>query len=584
MSRACSLLEFRTHDGVDLTYRHWPSQEKTPVGWPARPALVLLHRGHEHSGRLQHLVDELDLQGVDVYAWDARGHGLSPGERGHSPSFGTSVRDVGTFLAHLQNRHGHAVEEVALLGQSVGAVLAAAWVHDEAPRVRGLVLAAPALSVRLYVPFARPGLALLRGLRGNFNVTSYVKARLLTRDPGRVASYHSDPLVSRVISVDILLGLFQAGRRLVDDAQAIRVPVQMLTSGADWVVHRQPQLRFFQRLGSATKEHVVLEDFLHDTLGELDRVKAIRPVRAFLDRVFRAPLEDPDRTSSDHSGPSREAYERLAKPLPSLSPGGLWWAFQRLFLRSLLRASAGIDLGCRTGFDSGASLDYVYRNRATGRLGIGRMVDRAYLNSPGWRGIRVRRRHLEELIRIACGWVLDAGGSPIILDPAAGEGRYVLDILEQLPGEARLRDLRAENVESGRNRIQERGLADRVRFEQGDAFAREALASVSPRPNIAIVSGLFELFPSNEAVRHTLAGLAAALVPGGWLVYTNQPWHPQLEMIARLLHDHRGQPWVMRCRNQREMDQLTEAAGFVKVTQRTDEAGIFTVSLARREA
>jgi hypothetical protein len=31
-----------------------------------------------------------------------------------------------------------------------------------------------------------------------------------------------------------------------------------------------------------------------------------------------------------------------------------------------------------------------------------------------------------------------------------------------------------------------------------------------------------------------------AIEPGGYLVYTGQPWHPQLEMIARALTSHRG--------------------------------------------
>jgi len=33
----------------------------------------MFHRGHEHSGRLAHLVDELDLPDCDFFAWDARG-------------------------------------------------------------------------------------------------------------------------------------------------------------------------------------------------------------------------------------------------------------------------------------------------------------------------------------------------------------------------------------------------------------------------------------------------------------------------------------------------------------------------------
>ena len=73
--------------------------------------------------------------------------------------------------------------------------------------------------------------------------------------------------------------------------------------------------------------------------------------------------------------------------------------------------------------------------------------------------------------------------------------------------------------------------------------------------------------------------------PKGYLIYTGQPWHPQLEMIGRALTSHRrGQPWIMRRRTQEEMDQLVGAAGFRKVAQRIDEWGIFTVSLAERVA
>jgi len=86
-------------------------------------------------------------------------------------------------------------------------------------------------------------------------------------------------------------------------------------------------------------------------------------------------------------------------------------------------------------------------------------------------------------------------------------------------------------------------------------------------------------------VRESLGGLADAIPPRGYLIYTGQPWHPQLEFIAQTLSSHRShQPWVMRRRTQAELDQLVEAAGFRKIDQLTDDWGIFTVSLARRKA
>ena len=68
------------------------------------------------------------------------------------------MRDVQTFVDHIAAEHGIAAEDIAVVAQSVGAVLAAAWAHDYAPRIRGMVLASPAFKVKLYVPFARPGL------------------------------------------------------------------------------------------------------------------------------------------------------------------------------------------------------------------------------------------------------------------------------------------------------------------------------------------------------------------------------------------------------------------------------------------
>ncbi|MEO7056605.1 MAG: class I SAM-dependent methyltransferase family protein, partial [Caldimonas sp.] len=86
-------------------------------------------------------------------------------------------------------------------------------------------------------------------------------------------------------------------------------------------------------------------------------------------------------------------------------------------------------------------------------------------------------------------------------------------------------------------------------------------------------------------VAASLGGLADAMPEGACLVYTCQPWHPQLELIARALTSHRGgRAWVMRRRSQLEMDQLVAAAGFRKVAQRIDEWGIFTVAMAVRVA
>ncbi|WP_144107221.1 bifunctional alpha/beta hydrolase/class I SAM-dependent methyltransferase [Paraburkholderia sp. BCC1886] len=574
---------FATHDGQQLFYRYWPAAADVP----RRGAVILFHRGHEHSARMAHLVDELDLPGHAFFAWDARGHGRSPGERGYSPSAGTSVRDIQTFVDHIRDFYGIAPEDIAVIGQSVGAVLAAAWVHDYAPPIRALVLASPAFRIKLYVPLALPGLRLMFKLRGRFFVNSYVKPKLLTHDPARIASYQSDPLIARAIAVNMLLDLHDMAKRVVADAAAITVPTQVLISGADWVVHRKPQDQFFERLSATRKERIVLDGFHHDTLGELERERATGPIRSFVLREFDTPQAPVSLLDAHRHGPFADEYTAL-KQSPSVAMAA-YWASLRGGLRVSSLVSSGIALGFQRGFDSGSSLDYVYRNRAEGHSPLGKLIDRNYLDSIGWRGIRQRKLNIEELIADAIARLQRAGEPARIVDIAAGHGRYVLDaIAGATRGRANierilLRDYSPPNVEAGRALIVEKGFGGQASFELGDAFDAESLAALEPRPTLAIVSGLYELFSDNAPIRASLGGLARAVAPGGYLVYTGQPWHPQLEFIARTLKNHRGEPaWVMRRRSQTELDELVASAGFRKVAQRIDEWGIFTVSLAQR--
>jgi len=578
---------FDTHDGTSLFYRYWPRTD----GATAERALVLFHRGHEHSGRLQHVVDELGFEDCAYFAWDARGHGASPGARGDSPSFAASVKDVDSFIRHIVATYGIAAENIVVIAQSVGAVLTTTWAHDYAPPIRGMVVTAPAFKVKLYVPLARPALALRYKLKGNFFISSYVKAKFLTHDPERIRSYESDSLITRDISARILLGLYEAGERVVADAQAIHLPMQVLVSNSDWVVHRGPQEEFFQNLGSNIKERHVLPGFFHDTLGESNRKLAFDLMRPFIARLFSAEFASltpkQDLLHAHRAGYTRDEELRLSAPLPLLSPKSVQFALTRLSMRTLGRLSEGVRLGLATGFDSGSTLDYVYCDQPRGTSLLGRFIDRGYLDAVGWRGIRVRKQHLQLAITTAAKALADAGQPLRILDIAAGHGRYVLDAVGALPTRPDsivLRDFSELNVQAGRALIAARGLGDIARFEAGDAFDADSLAAIAPAPTLALVSGLYELFSDNDAVRRSLSGLARAMQSGSYLIYTGQPWHPQLEMIARTLTSHRGhQSWVMRRRTQAELDVLVSDAGFEKLEQWTDQWGIFTVTLARRK-
>lgn len=288
-----------------------------------------------------------------------------------------------------------------------------------------------------------------------------------------------------------------------------------------------------------------------------------------------------DAAKRSRSAGRSKSYEALSQPPRPGSWDAVYWQTMSRLMRTLAPVSEGMRIGYRYGFDSGEMLDYVYEDRARGRFAVGTLLDRIYLNAVGWRGIRQRKVHLQDVLRAAIEDLRPAHPSMHVADVAAGPGRYLLEVLaESTDGiHATLRDWDEAGLAQGRLLAQQLGVSN-VRYVRGDAFAPEDLARISPPPQIVIVSGLYELFADNALIRRSLRGIYDLLVPGGRLIYTNQPTHPQLEFIARCLPNRESKPWVMRLRSQEEMDALVADAGFQHRTTLVDRWGIFTVSVA----
>lgn len=569
-------LQFTTDDGLALHYKTWNVQG-------ASKALVLLHRGHEHADRWDTVVPSLAMPDTAIYAWEARGHGQSPGRRGHAAGFMEYVRDLDTFFHHLQKTHGLVPERTVVVAHSVGAVVAATWVHDFAPRIAGLVLATPALEVNLIVPGALTSIRAMQKLKSDATIKSYVRGSWLTRDLSAAAAYDADKTISKDISAKILVDLFDSAQRVISDAEVMDRPLLLFSAGADKVVKKHAIDALYTNYGCEQKTHLTLKGARHAIFHDSCRDEVCGAIKRFAERCIAN--FTPPRLEADLSHPATNAeFADLKKPLPSPSLKGLSFILQRASLGTLGRLSQGIRIGHATGFDSGESLDYVYENKARGNLLLGKVIDSFYINAIGWRGIRQRRACMNQALRWAVKQVRESGMPLQLMDIAGGAGRYLLDVLDEPELKILCRDWSESALARGRESAQQMNLTERITHVRGDAFDESSLAGVEPKPSIGVVSGLYELFPDNERLQRSLRGLFSAVNPGGWLIYTGQPWHPQVEMIARTLTNRDGQYWVMRRRPQGEMDALVEQAGFKKEKQWIDDFGIFTVSIARKPA
>lgn len=560
-------LFFDTFDGNKIFYRKWNFEKD-------KKTLIIIHRGHEHSERLNILTQDEKFLKYNIFAYDLRGHGYTKIKS--SPNSMDYVRDLDSFVKHIKSKYQIKEEDIFIIANSIGGVILSAYVHDFAPNIAGIALLAPAFEIKLYIPFAKQLVTLLTKIKKDAKVMSYVKAKVLTHDIEEQNKYNSDKLINKEINAKLLIDLDDMGKRLVEDSMAIELPTIIFSAEKDYVVKNSAQKKFFLNLSSKKREFIELENFYHGIIFEKERQKVYKMLDDFIQDVFKNQNTTLDVSPREFS---RKEYERIALKEYPLNEK-IFYSIQKFSMRTFGFLSKGISLGLKYGFDSGISLDYIYKNHANGKLLIGKFIDRFYLNQIGWRGVRERKKNLLSLIEEKINSLDEKNVK--ILDVAGGTGNYLFDIKEKYPKiKILINEFKKSNIEVGEEVIKKNNW-ENISFINYDCFDKETYKKINYTPNIVIISGVFELFENNKMLENTISGIAEILDKNGAVIYTGQPWHPQLKQIALVLNSHKGngKSWLMRRRSEKELDSLFENYNLKKEKMLIDNDGIFTVSLA----
>jgi alpha-beta hydrolase superfamily lysophospholipase len=269
----------------DLTI---PSRDGLPLKawlWTVprpRGVVVIAHGLGEHGGAYSQVAESLGrLAGVDVLAFDFRGHGRSPGARGVVEHYEEFCDDLRAAVAHA------ATERPGLprfaMGHSNGGLVVLRTVLDCGLDVAGLILSNPALRVATPVPAWK--LALGRVLRKvpSLTLDTDVDLNLLTRDPVKVAERRDDPLRHSRINGVIFFGIAEGGETIAERAGEITLPLLLVLGGADPIVDPAFTSEVFERLGSTDRSRVVFPGMLHEPLNDLDREAPLAAIGGWLD-------------------------------------------------------------------------------------------------------------------------------------------------------------------------------------------------------------------------------------------------------------------------------------------------------------
>ena len=164
-----------TADGTDLLVRHWPAAGGLP--WAA---VLVVHGLSEHSGRYEHVGDQMSAAGLDIWAFDLRGNGESGGRRGDVDHWPRLHDDLGEILAMVRGAVGE--RPVVLYGHSMGGLIVLGYLLGDRPKPSLVVVTSPGLDSSL--PGWKKALARILGrFVPTLPIPTGIDGATLSRDP-----------------------------------------------------------------------------------------------------------------------------------------------------------------------------------------------------------------------------------------------------------------------------------------------------------------------------------------------------------------------------------------------------------------
>ncbi|HYM67163.1 MAG TPA: alpha/beta hydrolase [Patescibacteria group bacterium] len=265
----------RSADGTTLAFRGWPVDG-------ARVTFAVIHGLGEHAGRYERFATGMAKFGMGTFAVDLRGHGRSPGQRGHIDSWSQWTDDAESFVKHVE---GLTSAEVVPLGHSFGgAVLASTMLAGKLPASRRFVLSSPALKVKVAVPGWKVTLGrLTSSVTPKLSLSNEVDPKTVSRIPEIVEAYRTDPLVHNKISSRTYTEWSRAASDIVSRAGEINVPFLILAGTEDMLIDSKGSEALHAKAPAMSELHL-LPGRYHESFNDRDSDEVFQMIAEWVNR------------------------------------------------------------------------------------------------------------------------------------------------------------------------------------------------------------------------------------------------------------------------------------------------------------
>lgn len=262
-----------------------------------RAALLLVHGFGEHHGRYARQIAHLVERGITVFAVDLPGHGRSSGRRAVVDCAALVAGTVHPALLRVADYGSERGIRVAMMGHSMGGVLAAATAIRVPGLVDGLFLSSPALLVGAGYPEWYKKLGGALGSVAPWAPASALDPAGVSRIPEYVSDYEDDPLVfHKAVPALTAASLLSLGETTRPQAGTVGAPTRIVHGTADALADVAGSREFAARSAAARERaglgpNMTLTEFpgaYHELFNDLDAEAAYVQLDEWLDEVLGA--------------------------------------------------------------------------------------------------------------------------------------------------------------------------------------------------------------------------------------------------------------------------------------------------------
>ncbi|BAY62701.1 alpha/beta hydrolase fold protein [Calothrix brevissima NIES-22] len=262
-----------------LYYQSWLPEGKF------KAILVIVHGLGAHSSRFGNIIEQLLPKEYAIYAFDMRGNGRSPGQRGYINSWAEFREDLRIFIELIHNKYPD--YPIFIMGHSLGGVVVLDYIlrhPQEAKTLKGAIALAPAIGKVGVSQFRLRLGKLLSRIWPQFSLSTGIDLSTASRDEKVLAAYSTDPLRHTLGTARLATEYFATVDWIYSHANEWQLPLLILHGGADKVALPEGSDIFYKLVNYKDKQRVVYPGAYHELQSDINYREVITDLENWLEK------------------------------------------------------------------------------------------------------------------------------------------------------------------------------------------------------------------------------------------------------------------------------------------------------------